>query len=402
MRDMQELLDDIDARLDVEVGKVSATVSEVYENSLHNYCSNGNFSDSTDKFTGWNRSSAAQITQTTFSGKSCAKIENNTSTYSLSWYQRPWAKKGKVTVRFKAACDTEDSGNARIRVTIDGKAFLMAAGELGSGWKQFEFTAEATPSYFYTYFYNYVADTTVYITDVEILGYISAYSESQLSVLKDSIEAEVKRATKGEEDLKASIKVNADNITSKVSKGDFGSYVTQYYDRVITAFNNSSKYVQISAGEIAIYDYGVSSSKKRAVFDESGNHFYRDGYYVGCIGTNQWAQNNSHKGLVFDLEPQGKYMAFAQKASASASSYTTMLCFSRANSIYDEYGVNMGCNLIGNWYTLKNFKIGSISAGGYTAFSGAIPIVCEITNNGNSWTYSHLRVYNGIIVGYWN
>lgn len=402
LRDMQELLDDIDARLDVEVGKVSATVSEVYENSLHNYCSNGNFSDSTDKFTGWNRSSAAQITQTTFSGKSCAKIENNTSTYSLSWYQRPWAKKGKVTVRFKAACDTEDSGNARIRVTIDGKAFLMAAGELGSGWKQFEFTAEATPSYFYTYFYNYVADTTVYITDVEILGYISAYSESQLSVLKDSIEAEVKRATKGEEDLKASIKVNADNITSKVSKGDFGSYVTQYYDRVITAFNNSSKYVQISAGEIAIYDYGVSSSKKRAVFDESGNHFYRDGYYVGCIGTNQWAQNNSHKGLVFDLEPQGKYMAFAQKASASASSYTTMLCFSRANSIYDEYGVNMGCNLIGNWYTLKNFKIGSISAGGYTAFSGAIPIVCEITNNGNSWTYSQLRVYNGIIVGYWN
>lgn len=402
LRDMQELLDDIDARLDVEVGKVSATVSEVYENSLHNYCSNGNFSDSTDKFTGWNRSSAAQITQTTFSGKSCAKIENNTSTYSLSWYQRPWAKKGKVTVRFKAACDTEDSGNARIRVTIDGKAFLMAAGELGSGWKQFEFTAEATPSYSYTYFYNYVADTTVYITDVEILGYISAYSESQLSVLKDSIEAEVKRATKGEEDLKASIKVNADNITSKVSKGDFGSYVTQYYDRVITAFNNSSKYVQISAGEIAIYDYGVSSSKKRAVFDESGNHFYRDGYYVGCIGTNQWAQNNSHKGLVFDLEPQGKYMAFAQKASASASSYTTMLCFSRANSIYDEYGVNMGCNLIGNWYTLKNFEIGSISAGGYTAFSGAIPIVCEITNNGNSWTYSHLRVYNGIIVGYWN
>ena len=99
---------------------------------------------------------------------------------------------------------------------------------------------------------------------------------------------------------------------------------------------------------------------------------------------------------------EGKYMAFAQKASSSATSYTTMLCFSRANSIYDEYGVNLGCNLIGNWYTLKNFKIGSISAGGYTAFSGAIPIVCEITNNGNSWTYSHLRVYNGIIVGYWN
>lgn len=402
LRDMQELLDDLNARVDVEVGKVSASVSEVYENSLHNYCSNGSFSDSKDKFTGWSRSDTAQIMQTTFNNRSCAKIQNTTSTYNISWYQKPWAKKGNVTVRFKAACASEDASTARIRVTIDGKTFYTAAGELSSNWKQFEFTSYATPSYFYTYFYNYVANTTVYITDVEILGYLNTYAESQLSILKDSITAEVTRAQGAEEKLTASIKVNANNITSKVSKGDMGSYITQYYNNVIIAFNKNSKYVQINPGEIAIYNYGVENSKKRAVFDESGNHFYRDGYYVGAIGTNQWSGNNAHKGLVFDLEPQGKYMAFAQKASASATSYTTMLCFSRANSIYDEYGVNLGCNLIGNWYTLKNFKIGSISAGGYTAFSGAIPIVCEITNNGNSWTYSHLRVYNGIIVGYWN
>lgn len=402
LRDMQELLDDLNARVDVEVGKVSASVSEVYENSLHNYCSNGSFSDSKDKFTGWSRSDTAQITQTTFNNRSCAKIQNTASTYNISWYQKPWEKKGNVTVRFKAACASEDASTARIRVTIDGKTFYTAAGELSSNWKQFEFTSYATPSYFYTYFYNYVANTTVYITDVEILGYLNTYAESQLSILKDSITAEVTRAQGAEEKLTASIKVNADNITSKVSKGDMGSYITQYYNNVIIAFNKNSKYVQINPGEIAIYNYGVENSKKRAVFDESGNHFYRDGYYVGAIGTNQWSGNNAHKGLVFDLEPQGKYMAFAQKASASATSYTTMLCFSRANSIYDEYGVNLGCNLIGNWYTLKNFKIGSISAGGYTAFSGAIPIVCEITNNGNSWTYSHLRVYNGIIVGYWN
>ena len=402
LRDMQELLDDLNSRVDVEVGKVSASVSEVYENSLHNYCSNGSFSDSKDKFTGWSRSDTAQITQTTFSNRSCAKIQNTSSTYNISWYQKPWSKKGNVTVRFKAACASEDASTARIRVTIDGKTFYTAAGELSSNWKQFEFTSSATPSYFYTYFYNHVANTTVYITDVEILGYLNTYAESQLSILKDSITAEVTRAQGAEEKLTASIKVNADNITSKVSKGEMGSYITQYYNNVIIAFNKNSKYVQINPGEIAIYNYGVENSKKRAVFDESGNHFYRDGYYVGAIGTNQWSGNNAHKGLVFDLEPQGKYMAFAQKASASATSYTTMLCFSRANSIYDEYGVNLGCNLIGNWYTLKNFKIGSISAGGYTAFSGAIPIVCEITNNGNSWTYSHLRVYNGIIVGYWN
>lgn len=402
LRDMQELLDDLNARIDVEVGKVSASVSDLYENSLHNYCSNGKFSNNDDKFTGWKRSDTTQITQTTFDNKSCAKIENTASTYNISWYQKPWEKRGDITVRFKAACDTEDSATARIRLSIDGKSFYTKAGELSDEWTQFEFTSYATPSYFNTYFYNYVANTTVYITDVEILGYMSAYSESQLTILKDSIESEVKRATSQEGTLSSSIKQNAESITSKVSKGEMGSYITQYYNNVIIAFNKNSKYVQINPGEIAIYNYGVENSKKRAVFDETGNHFYRDGYYVGAIGTNQWSGNNAHKGLVFDLEPQGKYMAFAQKASSSATSYTTMLCFSRANSIYDEYGVNMGCNLIGNWYTLKNFKIGSISAGGYTAFSGAIPIVCEITNNGNSWTYSHLRVYNGIIVGYWN
>lgn len=402
LRDMQELLDDLNARIDVEVGKVSASVSDLYENSLHNYCSNGKFSNNDDKFTGWKRSDTTQITQTTFDSKSCAKIENTASTYNISWYQKPWEKRGDITVRFKAACDTEDSATARIRLNIDGKSFYTKAGELSDEWTQFEFTSYATPSYFNTYFYNYVANTTVYITDVEILGYMSAYSESQLTILKDSIESEVKRATSQEGTLSSSIKQNAESITSKVSKGEMSSYITQYYNNVIIAFNKNSKYVQINPGEIAIYNYGVENSKKRAVFDETGNHFYRDGYYVGAIGTNQWSGNNAHKGLVFDLEPQGKYMAFAQKASASATSYTTMLCFSRANSIYDEYGVNLGCNLIGNWYTLKNFKIGSISAGGYTAFSGAIPIVCEITNNGNSWTYSHLRVYNGIIVGYWN
>ena len=87
-----------------------------------------------------------------------------------------------------------------------------------------------------------------------------------------------------------------------------GSYITQYYNNVIIAFNKNSKYVQINPGEIAIYNYGVENSKKRAVFDETGNHFYRDGYYVGAIGTNQWSGNNAHKGLVFDLEPQGKYI----------------------------------------------------------------------------------------------
>lgn len=405
LRDMQELLDDIDARLDVEVGKVSATVSEVYENSLHNYCSNGNFSDSTDKFTGWNRSSAAQITQTTFSGKSCAKIENNTSTYSLSWCQRPWAKKGKVIVRFKAACDTEDSSKARIRVTIDGKTFLTTAGELGSGWKQFEFTAEATPSYFYTYFYNYVTDTTVYITDVEILGYISAYSESQLSVLKDSIEAEVKRAIKGEEDLKASIKINADNITSKVSKGDMGSYITQYYNNVIVAFNKNSKCIQINPGEIAIYDNGVEASKKRVAFDENGNHFWRDGYYIGKIGTNKLNADNGKKGLNFDLEYPGAYMTWAAQDYSGASTYSMKWTYVQKSKGWSDYTagrLHAGCDIDMHYNTLRNVSFEDGAINGTLRFVQIISMNSDGTVN--QWSNNcSMQFKNGILIkGTWN
>lgn len=402
LRDMQELLDDIDAKLEVEVGKVAASVKEVYTNVQHDYCQNGSFSDSEDAFKNWYRSNTTYITKVQDGSKNWALLDRETQT--SSYYLRQIVKvpkAGPFTVRFKAKCG--EGQTSRIRIYFAGTNKYTDAGSVTETYKTFELEFDnVTANSWYFYVYNYTSGTKVYITDIEILGYISGYSESQLQVLKDSIESEVSRATAGEEKLSSSIKQNATAITSKVSKGDMGSYITQYYNNVIIAFNKNSKYVQINPGEIAIYNYGVENSKKRAVFDETGNHFYRDGYYVGAIGTNQWSGNNAHKGLVFDLEPQGKYMAFAQKASSSATSYTTMLCFSRANSIYDEYGVNLGCNLIGNWYTLKNFKIGSISAGGYTAFSGAIPIVCEITNNGNSWTYSHLRVYNGIIVGYWN
>ncbi|MFR2881276.1 MAG: hypothetical protein ACLTC8_10250 [Lachnospiraceae bacterium] len=402
LRDMQELLDDVDAKLEVEVGKVVASVKEVYTNVQHDYCQNGSFSDSEDAFKNWYRSNTTYITKVQDGSKNWALLDRETQT--SSYYLRQIVKvpkAGPFTVRFKAKCG--EGQTSRIRIYFAGTNKYTDAGSVTETYKTFELEFDnVTANSWYFYVYNYTSGTKVYITDIEILGYISGYSESQLQVLKDSIESEVSRATAGEDKLSSSIKQNATAITSKVSKGEMGSYITQYYNNVIIAFNKNSKYVQINPGEIAIYNYGVENSKKRAVFDETGNHFYRDGYYVGTIGTNQWSGNNAHKGLVFDLEPQGKYMAFAQKASSSATSYTTMLCFSRANSIYDEYGVNMGCNLIGNWYTLKNFKIGSISAGGYTAFSGAIPIVCEITNNGNSWTYSHLRVYNGIIVGYWN
>lgn len=206
-------------------------------------------------------------------------------------------------------------------------------------------------------------------------------------------------------EMNAAIKLQADSITTEVNKkvnnSEFGTKITQNAYNVRVAWNNNSKYIQLEYGQLAIYNGDVTEAEKRAVFDERGNHFYRDGYYVGKIGTNEWSRNNAHKGLVFDLDYQGKYMAFAQMKSQGAGSYTTMLCFSRANSIYDKYGIHLGCDFYGHWFDMYNVDLHDVNINGYGVADGkSIPIVTEIHDNGNGtvgWTTSSISVRGGMI-----
>ena len=206
-------------------------------------------------------------------------------------------------------------------------------------------------------------------------------------------------------EMNAAIKLQADSITTEVNKkvnnSEFGTKITQNAYNVRVAWNNNSKYIQLEYGQLAIYNGDVTAAEKRAVFDERGNHFYRDGYYVGKIGTNEWSGNNAHKGLVFDLDYQGKYMAFAQIKSQGAGSYTTMLCFSRANSIYDQYGIHLGCDFYGHWFDMYNVDLHDVNINGYGVADGkSIPIVTEIHDNGNGtvgWTTSSISVRGGMI-----
>ena len=206
-------------------------------------------------------------------------------------------------------------------------------------------------------------------------------------------------------EMNAAIKLKADSITTEVNKkvnnSEFGTKITQNAYNVRVAWNGNSKYIQLEYGQLAIYNGDVTAAEKRAVFDERGNHFYRDGYYVGKIGTNQWSGNNAHKGLVFDLDYQGKYMAFAQMKSQGAGSYTTMLCFSRAGSIYDQYGIHLGCDFYGHWFDMYNVDLHDININGYGVADGkSIPVVTEIHDNGNGtigWTASSISVRGGMI-----
>ena len=389
------------SKIQTTAEEITLLCKKISETAMHNYAAA--FTD--DLSAPWYASSANNVIESSTTLGKYAKIVKASANYSS--YIRCHTKKtpaGTYRVRYKAATIAGQENTARVQCSFKTTA-TTAAGTLKSDeWTTFERDIELSSDYDgYIYFYATVSGTTVLIKDVEVLGLLRDYAEAQLTVNADNITAEVKRAQDAEKELKASIKVNADNITSCVTKDNVGSYITQYYNNVIVAFNNSSKYVQLKAGEINIYNGKVDAEHLRSRFDEVGNRFWRDNYYVGCIGTNQWSGNNAHKGLVFDLEYQGKYMAWARQAEAQSGSYTTVLCYSRANSIYTDEGLHLGAKLYAHGFEINGANHKNSSANGYTvADNKRVSIITEIHDNGNGtigWTTSSITVRDGAITG---
>ena len=389
------------SKIQTTAEEITLLCKKISETAMHNYAAD--FTD--DLSAPWYASSANNVVESSTTLGRYAKIVKASANYSS--YIRCDTKKtpaGTYRVRYKAATIAGQENTARVQCGFKTTATTAAGALKSDEWTTFERDIELSSDYDgYIYFYATVSGTTVLIKDVEVLGLLRDYAEAQLTVNADNITAEVKRAQEAEKELKASIKVNADNITSCVTKDNVGSYITQYYNNVIVAFNNSSKYVQLKAGEINIYNGKVDAEHLRSRFDEVGNRFWRDNYYVGCIGTNQWSSNNAHKGLVFDLEYQGKYMAWARQAEAQSGSYTTVLCYSRANSIYTDEGLHLGAKLYAHGFEINGANHKNSSANGYTvADNKRVSIITEIHDNGNGtigWTTSSITVRDGAITG---
>ena len=195
----------------------------------------------------------------------------------------------------------------------------------------------------------------------------------------------------------SSIQILSDKIQLCVTNDQMGTVIQQNAAAVRIAWNNNSKYVQFENGKLALYDAQVSDSKKRAVFDQNGIHFWRDGYYVGKMGTNVYTQNTSLKGIVFDLEPQGAYMTWAAKRSSSETNYLMKLFYASQNlngSVADR--VHLGCDLDMNNYTLRNVKF---EGGGITGTMNFVQVK-SINGDGtvaNWYNNCKLTFQNGIL-----
>lgn len=150
---------------------------------------------------------------------------------------------------------------------------------------------------------------------------------------------------------KTSLTQTADSITTEVNKkvnnSDFGTKITQNYSSVQIAWNTISQVIQFANAALNIYDSSNSDKKLLIKLNSLGQHFYRDDIYVGKIGTNKWAADNSKKGLVFDLD-EGHYMAWA---NSEGNSYITKLSYYNTSSL-NPIGLHLGDKFYLNGYNV--------------------------------------------------
>lgn len=193
-------------------------------------------------------------------------------------------------------------------------------------------------------------------------------------------------------------------VAKKVNNSEFSTKITQNAYSVRVAWNNNSNYIQLESGKLSIYNGTVSTNEKRASFDEKGNHFYRDGYYVGKIGTNSLGSDNSKKSLTFDLEYEGSYMTWAARTSSSSDVYTMKWTYVQTGKGWNNYTDNTlhaGCDIDMHNNTLKNVNF---EGGGITGTLNMVQVK-EMNSNGTVQRWSNncsLEFKNGILIsGSW-
>ena len=243
-------------------------------------------------------------------------------------------------------------------------------------------------------------EDSILTSDKNLRTYISN-NYSTISQTSNMIETKISSLNTRLGNAETRISQTANELSSKVSKNEFGTRIRQSAYDVKIAWNDISNYIQFEHGSIGIYNGSVTSSKKRSMFDENGIHFYRDGYYVGKIGTNRLTNNESGKGLVFDLDYDPYYMCWAAKDKRDGPYMIKWLYSNRSFDRYVYDNLNAGCDIDMRGYTLKNVHF---EGGGITGTMNFKQITSmDSDGTANSWANASMTFKNGILVsGRWS
>lgn len=234
-------------------------------------------------------------------------------------------------------------------------------------------------------------------------------TQSLIDIAVDAIELSVSETLESyatTKEMNAAIKLKTDAITSEVNKkvneDDFGTLITQNAYNVRVAFNNGSSYMQFDSTGITMYTGTITDNTKRTRFDYNGEHFYRDGKYVGKIGTNTMIGNDSQRGLMFDIEYDTAYMSWANKESANGSSYMMKwaYCTQQCNN-YEANMLHAGADINMHYYKLRNVSFEDGAINGTLTFKQPLAVSSDGTLS--KWSTATLTFKNGILIsGAWS
>ncbi len=190
-------------------------------------------------------------------------------------------------------------------------------------------------------------------------------------------------------------------VNKKVNNADFGTKITQNYSSVRIAWNNISKYIEFAGGAINIYTSTKQGSDNLLCkMSSTGNWYYHKGTTIGKIGTNNFADDENFKGLIFDLEAEAKYMCWAAQDKKSDNDYTVKLIYFHDDSRMKK-GLHLGCNMYAEGVTIDAANLTDVRSDGYATYNGKFNVITEITDNGDgtlSWKWETRTVRNGLII----
>lgn len=239
--------------------------------------------------------------------------------------------------------------------------------------------------------------------------YTKSQIETSIRTLEDSVLLSAKETAIQYVDGKlknysttAQIKVQTDAISSEVSKklnsSELGTKISQnaYYVRL--AWNGNSKYIQFEGSALNIYD---TSDKKLMSLTYTGSWFYYKGSTIGKIGTNSFANEDSFRGLVFDLEYNSSYMCWAAKDTSSGLYNVKLIYYHKAHG-NSKKGLHFNCATYsnGNLYVADDVQIVDWSNGGCGVRGGSMSWsntsnTSAVEINGQNKTF---KIFNNVAV----
>ena len=219
---------------------------------------------------------------------------------------------------------------------------------------------------------------------------------SLINQSKDEIQLKVAETLSNKymtkEQVSSEIKLLKNKVETAVTDGNFGTKLTQNANSLRLAWNNISNYIQFENAGLNFYN---GARMKTARIDEGTYKFWRDGYYLGHIGTNQYKKDARVKGIVFDLDYEGGYMAWAAREEVNDDGYALKWFYTK--KAFDHYGsdtLNAGCDIDMNLHYINRVRLDPYSV---HVDYGITDTIFVATADGGT---VKLQIQNGLIINH--